>query len=247
MSKNRQQLAQPRRFLWGTLLVVACLVGYVAARPYLEQRFGITLPSITSSDDAAPEAEPASTPAHDDAGEATIRVRKDRDQTGSQADRAEKSEDSARSEDGSDDARALGELVETSPGRFESMAGLLYTRGSREGHRIKHVMRHAEDQSGRPVHGVFDGGPDAVLAVIDEAFLKAEEGGRGVSRETQDENVVYTVDLGRRIGYVGGQSGKRRGRPKATKVRLVLDGNRVITAYPLGVIPLVRRFPGFFE
>ena len=43
---------------------------------------------------------------------------------------------------------------------------------------------------------------------------------------------IFEVDLGRRIGFVGGQTGKRKIRPPARHVRLVLDENRVITAFP---------------
>ncbi len=47
------------------------------------------------------------------------------------------------------------------------------------------------------------------------------------------ERIIYTVDLGRRIGYVGGQSGNRKGRPAARHMKLVLIEDRLITAFPL--------------
>jgi hypothetical protein len=37
----------------------------------------------------------------------------------------------------------------------------------------------------------------------------------------------------RRIGFVGGRVGAERRHPAARKVRLVLEGNKVITAYPM--------------
>jgi hypothetical protein len=40
------------------------------------------------------------------------------------------------------------------------------------------------------------------------------------------------VDLGRRIGYIGGQTGKRKNYPAASHLRLVLEGQNVITAFP---------------
>lgn len=126
----------------------------------------------------------------------------------------------------------LGVLKDVGRGSYESTAGLLYTRGSAEGHRLKHIERHLTDQPNRPVHGVFDGDRAAMLAIVDEAYLKAKSGGRGVKKETQDRRTVYTVDLGRKIGFVGGQVGSRKNKPKATKLKLILEGNKVITAYP---------------
>jgi hypothetical protein len=41
-----------------------------------------------------------------------------------------------------------------------------------------------------------------------------------------------SADLRRRIGFVGGQQGWRQGNPPATHVRLVLEDDRVITAFP---------------
>jgi hypothetical protein len=52
--------------------------------------------------------------------------------------------------------------------------------------------------------------------------------------KTTDRNrTIYTVDLGKRIGFIGGQDGGRRRNPMARRVRLVLEGKRVITAYPM--------------
>lgn len=130
----------------------------------------------------------------------------------------------------------LGVLKPVGRDVFETTAGLRYGPGSREGHRLKHIMKHAEDQPNRPgSHGVFDNGDDRVkvLAVIDEAYLLALQGGSNVKTEKQERRVVYTVNLKRRIGYVGGQTGKRRNKPAATHVRLVLEGKNVITAFPL--------------
>lgn len=117
---------------------------------------------------------------------------------------------------------------------YISPAGLLYTPGSEEGHRLKHLERHTQDQPGRPgKHGVFDGGMEKTLQVLDRAFEKAKKGGHGTTKSVDDGRTIYTVDMGGRIGYVGGRDGNRRRKPMARRVRLVLDGNRVITAYPL--------------
>lgn len=131
------------------------------------------------------------------------------------------------------DTPALGELREIRDYVFESTAGLLYVKGSADGHRLKHVMQHANDDLSKPKHGVFEGDRDQILAVIDEAYEKTKKGGKDVRKSDEDGRTVYIVNLGRKIGYVGGQSGERTGNPDCRYVQLVLeDENVVITAYP---------------
>ena len=130
-------------------------------------------------------------------------------------------------------APRLGELTELPDGVKRSTAGLLYTPGSREGHRLTHVLRHGDDQPSRPgPHGVFDGDADDLLAVIDEAYLLVQAGSPQVQSRREGQRTVHEVNLQRRIGFVGGQEGGRRGNPPATRVRLVLEDDRVITAFP---------------
>jgi hypothetical protein len=133
-------------------------------------------------------------------------------------------------------------LPESQPGRLRdvgddilvSSAGLRYVPGSREGHRLKHVLLHTRDQPDRAgSHGVFDGGRETTLAVIDEAYTIARQRGPPVRMEVQGDRTVYTVDMGRRVGYVGGRPGQREGHPPTFHVRLVLEGDDVITAFPL--------------
>jgi len=116
--------------------------------------------------------------------------------------------------------------------RYLSPAGLQYTRGSAEGHRLKHVERHTADQPSRPgKHGVFDGGMPGALETIDRAYERAKNKQRTTVKQDRDRT-IYTVDMGSRVGFVGGQSGRRQRNPMARRVQLVLEDNRVITAYP---------------
>jgi hypothetical protein len=127
----------------------------------------------------------------------------------------------------------LGQLTDQGNGVLRSTAGLLYTPGSQEGHRLKHVLRHDNDQPSRPgPHGVFDGDADDLLAVIDEAYLLVKAGSPQIESRQEGQRMVHEVNLGRRIGFVGGQQGRRQGHPPATRVRLVLEEDRVITAFP---------------
>jgi hypothetical protein len=138
----------------------------------------------------------------------------------------------ANQRDARDELR-YGLLVDEGGDRYRSPAGLLYTRGSQEGHRLKHLERHVVDDPSRPgSHGVFDGGMEGALATVDLAYKRALAGAKTTKQE-EDGRVIYTVDLGKRVGFVGGSDGKRRKHPMARRVRLVLDRDRVITAYPM--------------
>lgn len=128
---------------------------------------------------------------------------------------------------------ALGQLREIGRKVFVSTAGLHYRPGSADGHRLDHIMRHAEDDLSKPVHGVFLGDRDAILKLIDEAYLIAlKRGPPQVIVEDEDDRTVYTVDMKKKIGYVGGEVGQRKKKPACTKLRIVLEGTNVITAFP---------------
>lgn len=97
-----------------------------------------------------------------------------------------------------------------------------------------HLATHVRDNPSRPYkHGVFDGdGLSEAVAIVDEAYEKASAG-RGVEVEREGRRTVYRVEMGRRVGFVGGQWGASRGRPAARRVQLVMEGDRLITAYPV--------------
>lgn len=129
-----------------------------------------------------------------------------------------------------------GKLKEIRNNVFESTAGLVYRSGSADGHRLKHVMQHAKDNTSKPVHGVFvgEGDREIVLAMIDEAFDKTKKNGnKDVRKEGQGERVVFTVNMKRPVGFMGGQEGERRGNPECRFIRIVLErDNEVISAFP---------------
>lgn len=129
---------------------------------------------------------------------------------------------------------AAFQLREVRRGVFESPAGLLYLPGSEEGHRIEHVSQHLADNPRKKLHGVFEGDRNRWLATIDEAWTRSAAGGPHVQRQQQNNRTVTTVNLQRRIGYVGGSDGARRGNPECRMVRIVTENRReVITAYPV--------------
>lgn len=125
-----------------------------------------------------------------------------------------------------------GDLVEISPDVFKSTNGLIYGPGSKEGHRLKHVMQHASDNPNKPIHGVFDGDQEEILKLIDLAYAKVKQNSRDVSNSPSGNRNAYTVDMKKRVGFVGGKTGKKRNHPPCYKISLVLEGDRVVTAYP---------------
>jgi hypothetical protein len=135
-------------------------------------------------------------------------------------------------------AQALGRagrLRALGGGAWESPAGLRYGPGSAQGNCVLHVLEHAADIPGRAgTHGVFTGGRSSVIGTIDEAYALARAGGPGVSVVHQGARTVYTVNMGRSVGFVGGKTGAAMGNPVASHMRIVLEGKDVITAFPVG-------------
>lgn len=129
--------------------------------------------------------------------------------------------------------KPLGQLTEIRRRVYESTAGLIYLPGSADGHRLDHVMQHAEDDTSKRIHGVFEGDRDAILATIDEAFEKSRKGGRDIRTEDQNGRTVLTVRMSRKIGHMGGEEGQRQRNPECRYLRMVLEnGNEVVSAYP---------------
>jgi len=115
---------------------------------------------------------------------------------------------------------------------LQSPAGLVYGMGGGGEHRVDHVMRHARNDLSRPSHGVFDGDQTTILKLIDEAYQMVKEKSKYVKVESSGRNLEYTISIGRKIGYEGGEKGQRSNNRPLRVLRLILDGNRVITAYP---------------
>lgn len=141
---------------------------------------------------------------------------------------------------GAADSRESGD--EPPPGRltliaddvFQSTAGLIYKSGSRDGHRLKHILKHARDAPTKPVHGVFTGDREEILRWIDLAFVATGRGGSDVRQRQQRGRTAWTVRMSETIGYVGGERGAKQNHPACHYLRLVVesDGKTVVTAYP---------------
>ena len=126
------------------------------------------------------------------------------------------------------------ELKEVAKNTWVSPAGLRFAGRDPEGlTRVEHIMRHVRDIPDRDgPHGVFDGSKRAAFAVIDEAWMLAERKKLRATRE--GDRSSYLVSMNRRVGYLGGSTGKRKGHPALTRVFIVFETNtkNIITAFP---------------
>lgn len=218
-SRSGPEFSGKQKTIVTTIVVVALMVGYVLLQPVIERKLGIQLPNLLDEEPAAKEQLP-------DENAAAREANRD-DQASATKERAAEKTSAPKTGQRPGVLRDVGRDIKVSP------AGLRYRPGSFEGHRVQHILRHAEDDPSRPIHGVFDGGEHEIFAVIDEAYLIAKGGGPRVDVEREGGRTIYTVDLHRRIGYIGGQSGQRSNHPPATGLRLVLEDVDVITAFPV--------------
>lgn len=261
-------------------VAVFVLVGYGLTQPFVNRKFGWTLPSLASvlgfEDKAAkqkPEAaadsngkqssDSKSEETQDTTlsaeqlesqllGEPEIVEKNSTDKTSTKAgsktetktpsktptkqetSSSNTSSKSTKSSTKSDEKLLYGLLKEVGREEYVSPAGLRYTRGSEEGHRLKHIERHLADIPDRPGrHGVFEGDMAEYLRLLDEAFTRAEKGEKGTSKtEDEDGMMKYEVTFPKPIGFIGGRDGARQKNPDAKRLRMILAGDRVITAFP---------------
>ncbi|WP_404310049.1 hypothetical protein [Neorhodopirellula lusitana] len=241
-------------------VVIAILIGgYTMLRPQINEATGWNLPSISKHDTnrggsgnspsptqvkppseafaaSNPDRGSGATGSSETGSGGPLADRMSSAQSSSkQAGSASAASDTSSASPGAaaDSSLKYGLLQETSSNRYMSPAGLQYTPGSAEGHRLEHLKRHTADQPSRPgKHGVFDGGMEGALKSIDKAYENAKAEKR-TTKQVDGNRTIYTVDMGKRVGYIGGREGNQRRKPMARRIRLVLEGNRVITAFPL--------------
>ena len=209
-----------RKFFWvGLILLVA---GYVYGRPTLEKWTGMDLPSLTGEDDrnaGENEIDDAKPPGNDFDYSVNFPADSSTPKTSDSVSATSKS--------------SKFKLNEIGRNKFESPAGLVYSMGPRGEHRIDHVLRHGKDMPSRPVHSVFEGDRDAILAVIDDAYEMVKSQPKRVKSSRERNRTEYTIDMQRKIGYEGGRKGKRNGFPALRKLKLVIQNKSyVVTAYP---------------
>ena len=203
------------------VVIIGIVIVYVVLQPRVNRWFRWNLPSVASM--VGDEKPAKATPKKSDAG----KISKEGHNTEGDA-------DSPNSDSKQKDSDPLyGFLSEIGRNRYESPAGLVYGPGSEEGHRLKHIARHLEDQPDRPgSHGVFNGNMEAFLVAIDDGYMRAKKGAKGTSKKEDDDSVVYEITFEKAIGFIGGEAGGRKKNPATKKLRLVVRGNSLITAFP---------------
>jgi hypothetical protein len=227
--------------------IVGALILYGLTQPMLNSRLGWSLPSVaallgqeqaadTKSDQASESTKTQTTSKTSKTSKPTSETREKSTQdklvfpagNGAGATTQEQAVNAAED-------LLYGLLKETRPNseNYLSPGGLRYTRGSEEGHRLKHLERHLEDQPARPgKHGVFYGDMPQVLIWLDDAYERGLRGAKGTSKRKEDNRTVFEASFDKPVGYIGGRDGKRDGNPDAKKIRLVVEGETVITAFP---------------
>ena len=206
---NRSQKSSgPNSKAWWTNKRVVCIglvllaALYVVAQPKLEQWTGLDLPDLMEREEPGGPA--------DNANPDGFKIDMDALKSGEESEAGFKLSDIGR-------------------GKFKSPEGLIYDE-----YRIDHVLRHTKDDTGRPVHGVFDSQSQTeLLELLDQAYALVKAKDRAGKSNPQDRGrVEHVIDMDERVGYVGGQSGQKQNNPATKRMELILEGERVITAYP---------------
>ncbi|MCU0707111.1 MAG: hypothetical protein MUF23_02355 [Pirellula sp.] len=201
---------------WALAIVVA-LIAYVLMQPRLNAWFGWSLPSIPTllGQDTPPRATTAS--------------QRERDATKSPRGTPSRSPEKPLPE-----ALKYGFLKELGRDRYESPAGLVYSRGSEEGHRLAHLERHLRNDPDRVgPHGVFEGSMAEFLRAIDDTYRRARGHAKGTRTRNEEAETVYEAPFDKTIGYLGGSVGRERGNPPLKRMRVVVRDKNVITAFPI--------------
>ena len=202
---NHREPTQRRPWRSGSLLALLIAIGLIAYQTYLDR----SAPPIRQTD----REREATSPTGDPRESALTKEQRD-----------------------SSSSTESAPYLRSGPrGQRISPAGLVYTQSSSGEHRADHVQLHAQDQPQRPgPHGVFDAQGDDLFRLLDEAYRKVLSNAPEVREEPADADFkkVFVVDMGREIGFLGGQVGQRKGHPRLRNVTLVLAEDRVITAFP---------------
>jgi len=201
---------------WALAILVA-LTAYVLLQPRLNAWFGWQLPSIAAmlGQENAPAAKaPAKKASQTKASQTpTLGSEKTKSNSGS---------------------LKYGILKSVGKDRYESPAGLVYTPGSEEGHRLQHIERHLTDDPNRPgSHGVFEGTMEQFLIAIDDTYRRARGHAKGTRTRNEEAETIYEAPFEQTIGYLGGSARRERKNPPLKRMRIVVRGKNLITAFPI--------------
>jgi hypothetical protein len=215
---------------WAVAIIAAIIV-YVPLQPRLNQWFGWNLPSVASltGDEPAKATTKKNADAKPSSASKSNESKAPKDESDEDSDLESKTPEKKSPPQSVEDY-----LTEVGKNRFESPAGLIYKPGSEEGHRLKHIERHLSDMPDRPgSHGVFDGSMVEFLIAIDDTVTRAKQKLKGTSMKEDDGDIAYEAGFDKPIGFLGGETGKRKKNPKVRKMKVIVRDDAVITAFPL--------------
>lgn len=67
---------------------------------------------------------------------------------------------------------------------------MIYRKWSKDGNRVKHVLKHTIPDNSKPLHTVFNVDKSKVIGLIDEAWVKR---GQGILQS--NGNVLYDINM----------------------------------------------------
>lgn len=240
---TNRNAANWQRSPWVRLATVLLVVGFLLLRPKLDEWFngaGSTpQPKVAeSSDEVAPNSPVTNASENTSAGSGDSKTAASDETSSKKSKPLGETSSSPRTDkkatQGTAEEPAKERLTEIRPDVYESLAGLIYGKGSEDGHRLKHIMQHAEDEPSKKVHGVYEGDREQILEWIDDVWTRYQNQDSTVRSSLQNSRIVITAKMNERIGYVGGEEGERKGHPECRFLRLVVDKpNKIVTAYPV--------------
>ena len=234
--KNGQPINKRKIFWVATIIAVAAI--YQISHPFLERQFNVDLPSLVDQNNSSTIDGPKREWKESDWQIPEVDDQQPLIGEASSGKLPTRQVAEAATQDSKTDQQSKEESYLKPTGkknRLRSPAGLVYGEHRGE-HRVDHVMRHVRDDPSRPVHSVFDGDRESILRMIDEAYRLIQSKSNRV-KKTADKKLnfraKYTVDMQRKIGYLGGKQGQRQNYPERRKLSLVLDNEKfMVTAYP---------------
>ena len=117
-----------------------------------------------------------------------------------------------------------------SPTTWRTRNGLLIDEGTT----LQRLLSHAKDDMSQPDHGVFAAG-SRLIGALDAAFATMKSTHDWEIESQQGSRRTVTVEVGPNLGWIGGRTGAALGRPVTSHVQMVMDGDKVLDAYPVRI------------
>jgi hypothetical protein len=102
-----------------------------------------------------------------------------------------------------------------------------------------HIYEHTENDPKKPIHGIFDISNEDVDNLLEEIKKIILENNKKIFRRYfSGQEFIYEIDMGRKIGWMGGEYGEENGFPATSLVRVIMDRGLVKSCYPAIIRPV---------